>query len=81
MVPAVIFFSLLLQTPETPRFLMMSSRASAARHVLERIVGPDEVLRELEAMRTSFGHSSQGWQELLRPGVRRAVGVSFFWRS
>ena len=77
-VPAVIFFGLLLRAPETPRYLMMAGRISEARRVLEHIVGPDEVTLGLETMRTSFSHGRQGWSELLRPGLRRAVTISFF---
>ena len=77
-VPAVMFFGLLWWAPETPRYLIMVGRASEARRVLERIVGPDLAPLELEMMRASFFHSKQGWNALLRPGVRRAVTVGFF---
>jgi sugar porter (SP) family MFS transporter len=77
-VPAIMFFVLLLWAPETPRYLMMVGRTSEARRVLERIVGPDLAPLELEMMRASFFHSKQGKNALLRPGVRRAVTVSFF---
>lgn len=77
-IPAIIFLALLLETPETPRFLMMVGRTSQALRVLERIVGPNEVSVEIERMRASFGGGGQSWKDLMRPGVRRAVGVSFF---
>ncbi len=77
-IPAVIFLGLLLLAPETPRYLMMAGKTSQALRVLVRIVGPDEVSLELERMRASFGGGGQTWKELLRPGVRRAVSVSFF---
>ncbi len=77
-VPAGIFFGLLVRAPETPRYLMMIGRTSEARRVLERIVGSEEVSLELEAMLTSFSHGRKGWRDLLRPGVRRAVSISFF---
>ncbi len=75
--PAIIFFGLLLRVPETPRFLMMAGRTSQALRALERIVGPDQVSLELERMRATFG-GDQGWKDLMRPGVRRAVSISFF---
>jgi SP family arabinose:H+ symporter-like MFS transporter len=77
-VPAVLFFVLLLRAPETPRFLMMAGRTSQAVRVLERMVGLDQVSLEIERMRASFGGGGQSWKDLMRPGVRRAVSISFF---
>ena len=77
-VPAIVFFFLLLRAPETPRYLMMVGKSAQGRQVLERIAEPDEVPQILETMRASFDHSGQRWRDLLRPGIRRAVSISFF---
>jgi sugar porter (SP) family MFS transporter len=77
-IPAVGFFVLLLRAPETPRFLVMAGRSSEALRVLEHIVDPIAVAPEFDSIRASFTNGGHGWSELLRPGIRRAIGVSFF---
>ncbi len=77
-VPAIIFLILLLRTPETPRYLIMTGKDSEAQRVLGRILDSDAVPLEFQRIRSSFAHRAPGWANLLRPGIRRAVAVSFF---
>ena len=77
-IPAVIFFGLLLRAPETPRFLIMTGNAIDARRVLARIVEPDRIAIEFDSITESFKNGRRGWSDLTRPGIRRAIAVSFF---
>ena len=76
-VPAVIFVMLLLRAPETPRYLIMAGRDAEARRILARIVDADAAPLEFQRIQSSFANRASGWTDLLRPGIRRAVGVSF----
>jgi len=77
-VPAIVFFGLLLRAPETPRYLIMAGKPVEARRVLARIVHAELLPLEFDRIEASFASRSQGWSDLLRPGIRRAAGVSFF---
>ena len=58
-IPAIIFFGLLLRAPETPRYLMMAGRTSQAAGSWSASSSPDEVSQELETMRASFGPAAK----------------------
>ena len=75
--PAVLFLRLLLRAPETPRYLVMAGREDEALRVLSRILNPEWSAAELATIRSSFAKRDQGWSDLARPGIRRAVAVSF----
>ena len=77
-VPAIAFFLLLLRAPETPRYLIMAGRVDEARRILAAIVDPASVPFELNRIQASFAGRSSAFTSLLRPGIRRAVVVSFF---
>ncbi len=76
--PALVFFGLLLRAPETPRYLIRAGRNAEARQVLERIMGAEFAAAEFDRIAFSFASAQQGWSTILRPGIRRAVTVSFF---
>ncbi|HEY7212600.1 MAG TPA: sugar porter family MFS transporter [Bryobacteraceae bacterium] len=76
--PALLFLLLLTRVPETPRFLALSGKHEAASAVLERILGEEEAARELVAIRATLAGRTHTWRDLWRPGIRRAVIVSFF---
>jgi SP family xylose:H+ symportor-like MFS transporter len=59
-IPAGLFLVLLLLVPETPRFLMMKGRESAARAVLTKLVTPEEREQELSEIRASFAEHHSG---------------------
>jgi SP family xylose:H+ symportor-like MFS transporter len=59
-IPAGLFLVLLLLVPETPRFLMMKGRESAARAVLTKLVTPEEREQELSEIRASFAENHSG---------------------
>jgi SP family arabinose:H+ symporter-like MFS transporter len=76
-IPALVFFLLLLRAPESPRYLIMATRYEEARNTLARIVAPESVSLEFDQIRSSFADRRKGWNDLVRPGLRRAIGVSF----
>ena len=77
-VPAVLFLVLLLRAPETPRYLIMAGKNLEAQRVLGSIVSADAVPMEFQRIQSSFTDRTAGWANLLQPGIRRAVAVSFF---
>ena len=63
--------------PETPRFLFKIGRERAAFEVLRDIGGEELARRELEEIRASYQEAFNGFAELNRPGIRRALLVGF----
>lgn len=76
--PALLFFVMLLLVPETPRYLFMAKRENEGIAVLERISGFQSARLEAAEIRTSLSGKRGSWNEVLRPGMRRALVVSFF---
>jgi SP family arabinose:H+ symporter-like MFS transporter len=76
-IPAALFFVLLLRAPETPRFLCMVGRRQEAFAILERIGGRESAEFEMSEIMASLTEKSHRWRDLLKPGIRRAVAVGF----
>ncbi len=76
-IPSAIFFLLLLRAPETPRYLFLAGREREGLAILERIAGPASARAEAAEIRASLADNHHAWSDLLRPGIRRAVGVGF----
>ena len=77
-IPALIFFLLLLRAPETPRYLAIAGRDKEALAILSRIGGVENAASEMAEIRASLSDRRNRWRDLLNPGIRRAVWVSFF---
>lgn len=77
-VPAAMLGLGMLWLPESPRWLVGRRMTAAARTVLQRIRGTNDVDAELEAMQRDVAVEGGGWKELLAPLIRPAliVGVS-----
>jgi SP family arabinose:H+ symporter-like MFS transporter len=75
--PSALFFVLMLAAPETPRFLMMTGKKMEAFTLLERISGRQSAGLEIAEMQAAV-HQGGGWKAMKRPGVQRALRVSFF---
>jgi len=75
-IPSVIFFFLISLAPETPRFLALHGRSSEALRVLERIGGTESSDSLLAEIAATAREGNGGWRQLLRPGVKRGIGVS-----
>ncbi len=76
--PAAAFFILLMFAPETPRYLVLAGRHLEAGKILERIAGPELAAGSVAEIVGSLQTKRDSWRGLLRPGIRRAVVVSFF---
>ena len=77
-VPALFFFVMCLGIPETPRWLAEKGRRAEAQRVLERINGPAVANTELAEIETAVAQESGSLLELLKPGLRRALGMALF---
>jgi MFS transporter, SP family, arabinose:H+ symporter len=75
--PSAIFFALLLLAPETPRYLIKAGEREKAFNVLMRIAGPEKAEFQVAEIVSSLTSKRASWLELMRPGLRRAVWVSF----
>jgi SP family arabinose:H+ symporter-like MFS transporter len=75
--PSVLFFILLLGTPETPRYLFKIGKEKECRDILARIAGEAEADDELEEIRASLATHGKGWRELTKGGMPRAMFVGF----
>jgi sugar porter (SP) family MFS transporter len=68
--------------PDTPRFLLHHGQIDAARRVLFRLRGGDDVEHELAEIESVVRKPTAGWSELLAPGTRTAlvvgVGLAIF---
>jgi SP family arabinose:H+ symporter-like MFS transporter len=77
-VPALLFFSLLLFVPESPRWLAVNGNWQRARQVLEKWMSVNEAETELVRIREAHSSSqSASIAELLKPRYRRlaVIGV------
>lgn len=77
-IPSLFFFLLLLNAPETPRYLMIAGRQAEAFRILEKIAGRLRAEFELAEIRASLSSKQNRWRDLLDAHVRPAVTVGFF---
>ena len=82
MLPAALFFGLLLFVPESPRWLVKEGQAARASTILGKVSGREVARRELAGIQAAIAKEEGMFAELFRPGLRRAlivgVGLSFF---
>lgn len=76
-IPSAVFCILMLLAPETPRYLLKVGQDAKALSILEQISGRATAELELSEIRISFQNKNTGWNELARPGIRRAAMVAF----
>jgi SP family xylose:H+ symportor-like MFS transporter len=74
-IPAGLFLLLLLLVPETPRFLMLKGKESAARAVLAKLVTPEECEKELSEIRASLSEHHSG-EMLSFGGMLIFIGIT-----
>jgi MFS transporter, SP family, arabinose:H+ symporter len=75
--PSAVFFAMVLRAPETPRYLMKRGRRAEALAILSRISGPVHAAVQSSEIEASLIDKRAAWGELAKPGIRRAVAVSF----
>ncbi len=81
-IPAVLFFLLLLIIPESPRWLAKEQREDQAKRILEKISGRQTAALELKAIHESLKEKKGSIKELFKPGLKVAliagIGLSVF---
>ena len=75
MLPSLLFLVLISLAPETQRFLVRIGKTRQAFDLLQRIENPDTAEREVAAIAAALQQSGQTWNNLRRPGVRRALAA------
>ena len=76
--PSILFFVLMLIAPETPRFLMMAGKRQEAFQLLENISNRETAAFEVAEIEAAVAKGPGGREGMRRPGVTRALKVSFF---
>lgn len=74
-VPSILFLSLLFLVPETPRWLIMKRRNTAARKVLEKMKGDENVEHEMMVIEKSFQGTTGSWKQLCNRKYRSVIVV------
>jgi SP family arabinose:H+ symporter-like MFS transporter len=75
-VPSLLFLVLISLAPETPRFLVRIGKTREAFELLERIENEETARKEIAAITLALKGTRPTWQNLNRPGVRRALIAS-----
>ncbi len=73
--PALLFMIALLAIPESPRWLVKQGETARAKSILQRLSGPEQATRDLEAITEAIRHEGSSLRDLLKPGLRRALLV------
>jgi SP family arabinose:H+ symporter-like MFS transporter len=68
---ALLFFTLLLFTPESPRWLVAKNRVDAAMVTMVKIAGKAEALLQMKEIREMIKEETGGFRELFSPVLRR----------
>jgi len=73
---SLVFLVLIALAPETPHFLVRIGKTSEAFRLLERVENEATAQEEIAAITAALQQSQQTWNNLRRPGVRRALAAS-----
>jgi len=68
--PAIVFFLLLLLVPESPRWLVKQGDTATACSVLARVNGKRRAAEQIEEIRDALASESRSVRQLFRPGLR-----------
>ncbi|KAB8137725.1 sugar porter family MFS transporter [Gracilibacillus oryzae] len=78
-IPGIIFLVLLFFIPESPRYLIQKGKDEEAYQILKRINGEEIAKKEEQEIKASIKvEQSSSAKELLKPGLRMAMGVGIF---
>lgn len=75
--PALLFFIAIFFIPESPRWLILKRRDAKARRTLRRVFRSETAAeRQLAETKTVVQNETRSeWTTILRPGIRKAVGI------
>ncbi len=74
--PSLLFLVLISLAPETPRFLVRIGKTREAFDLLERIENDETARKEIAAITEALKETRPTMQNLMRPGVRKALIAS-----
>lgn len=77
-VPAGLFFFLLLLVPESPRYLAKMGHESRALEILSRISNQETAKKQLGEIHEVIAQESGSLRQLFEPGVRRALLIALY---
>lgn len=79
-VPALLFFSLMLFVPESPRWLVRRGKTDRAEDTLRRVGGTGYAKEALLNIKESLTNESEkvDFRELLEPGILRILSLGIF---
>ncbi len=72
-IPAVLYMTLLLFIPESPRWLIKQDRPAEARCVMHRVMSDKEVARSIADIQNALALETGSFTELFHPGFRAAL--------
>jgi sugar porter (SP) family MFS transporter len=70
LLPAALFGLLLIPIPESPRWLIERKREHTAKHILEKVGGPEFARAEFDSIKTALSQEKGTWGELLSARLR-----------
>lgn len=75
--PSSIYCIIILFIPESPRWLLLKGRELKAQNIFNKILGSIEAgLQEIDSIKRIIGNEGRvGWKELLKPSVRKVIGI------
>lgn len=80
-IPAFLFFILLLFIPESPRWLSKQLKENKALTILTKIAGKDIASREIKEIKDTLGKEKASIKQLLQPGLRTALIIGVIMAS
>ncbi len=82
MIPAALFFCLLLLVPSSPRWLLKVNAGERALSILSKINGEKTAIKEMTEISKALEIEQDSFKELFKPGLRIAlmvgIGLSVF---
>lgn len=70
LLPALVFFAMILSIPESPRWLVINNREPEGRTILTRFLGAVGAEREIQAVRAAAAQEEGRFAELFTPRYR-----------